>query len=348
MRPELTGTALFQAVQEHRPAAGCHSPFGSWKPASCGRVSDDTEAVRLPGFDVPQEKLLRQSADGELVGKSEDGVCSPRNFAHGRKRKAPYANASRFFTTGRGGTLASDIFFMLCLQRTSDRLKLPPVISLLLSNLFLHYTFGRWMEKHHPTIPFERFADDIPCHCDSEQQAQELKEMLEKRFAECGLELHPSKTRIVYCKDDDRRDVIPTRNSISWALHFAPDGRRIDGGKFFVNFCPGVSNVAMKAIRRRIRSWQFRCRTDKWINDLARMFNPVIQGWMNYYGRYYKSVLYPTLRYLDRCMALWAIAKCKRLRRHRRRAAHWVHEVVSRDPTLFAHWEMLHRAMAGR
>ncbi len=83
------------------------------------------------------------------------------------------------------------------------------VISPLLANLFLHYTFDRWMTKHHPDIPFERFADDVLCHCDSERQALELKEQLEQRLAECGLELHPSKTRIVYCKDDDRRGHYP-------------------------------------------------------------------------------------------------------------------------------------------
>jgi RNA-directed DNA polymerase len=80
----------------------------------------------------------------------------------------------------------------------------------LLCNLFLNYAFDRWMMIHHPTIPFERFADDILCHCGSEEQAMTLKESLEQRFAACGLELHPTKTKIVYCKDDDRRGTYPT------------------------------------------------------------------------------------------------------------------------------------------
>jgi RNA-directed DNA polymerase len=104
----------------------------------------------------------------------------------------------------------------------------------------------------------------------------------------------------------------------------------------------------MKAIRQRIREWQLRCRVDKWIDDLARMFNPIIRGWLNYYGRYYPSALHPTLRYLDRRLARWAMAKYKRLRRHRRRATHWVREIVSRDPRLFAHCPLLHRAPTGR
>jgi len=119
-------------------------------------------------------------------------------------------------------------------------------------------------------------------------------------------------------------------------------------GKYFVNFSPGVSNRATKAIREEIRRWQLRCRADKWIDDLARMFNPIIRGWITYYGRYYKSAIYPTLSHLDRRLAHWAMAKYKRLRRHRRRAEHWIREVVSRDPALFAHWPLLHRVPTGR
>lgn len=218
------------------------------------------------------------------------------------------------------------------------------VVSPLLANLFLHWTFDRWMAKHHPGTPFERFADDILCHCDTEQQARNLKEELEKRFADCGLELHPGKTRIVYCKDDDRRGRYPHEKFDYLGYTFRARRSKNRFGKFFVNFSPGVSDAATKAIREEIRDWQLRCRVDRWIDDLARMFNPIIRGWINYYGRYYKSALYPTLRHLDRRLAHWAMAKYKRLRRHRRRAGHWISEVVSRDPKLFAHWPLLHRA----
>lgn len=218
------------------------------------------------------------------------------------------------------------------------------VVSPLLANLFLHWTFDRWMDKHHPGTPFERFADDILCHCDTEHQARNLKEELEKRFADCGLELHPGKTRIVYCKDDDRRGRYPHEKFDYLGYTFRARRSKNRFGKFFVNFSPGVSDAATKAIREEIRDWQLRCRVDRWIDDLARMFNPIIRGWINYYGRYYKSALYPTLRHLDRRLAHWAMAKYKRLRRHRRRAGHWIREVVSRDPKLFAHWPLLHRA----
>jgi RNA-directed DNA polymerase len=222
------------------------------------------------------------------------------------------------------------------------------VISPLLSNLFLHYTFDRWMARNYPDIPFERFADDGLCHCANEAQAKALKEALEKRFAECGLQLHPEKTKIVYCKDDDRRG--NSKNESFDFLGYSFRARRSKNrfGKFFVNFSPAVSNAATKAIREEIRRWQLRCRIDKWIDDLARMFNPVIRGWINYYGRYYKSALYPTFRYLDQCLANWAMAKYKRLRRHRQRAGHWVSKTASRDPRLFAHWPLLRRAATGR
>ena len=222
------------------------------------------------------------------------------------------------------------------------------VISPLLSNLFLHYTFDKWMARNYPNIPFERFADDALCHCINESQAKILKDALAKRFAECGLQLHPEKTTIVYCKDDDRRG--NSKNESFDFLGYSFRARRSKNrfGKFFVNFSPGVSNAATKAIREEIRRWQLRCRIDKWIDDLARMFNPVIRGWIAYYGRYYKSALYPTFRYLDRCLANWAMAKYKRLRRHRQRAGHWVSKTASRDPRLFAHWPLLRRAATGR
>ena len=103
-----------------------------------------------------------------------------------------------------------------------------------------------------------------------------------------------------------------------------------------------MSNAAAKAIRQAIRRWQLRCRVDKQLDDLARMFNPIIRGWLTYYTRYYKSALYPTLQHLDRHLARWAMAKYKRLRRHRRRAEQWVRRVVRRQPGLFAHWRLLH------
>jgi group II intron reverse transcriptase/maturase len=221
------------------------------------------------------------------------------------------------------------------------------VASPLLANLFLHYAFDKWMEREYPAIPFERYADDAVCHCKSEAQAVALKQALEARMQEVGLELHPEKRRIVYCQDDDRREDYPHIAFDFLGYTFRPRRSKNRWGKFFINFSPAISNKAAKGIRQRTRRWRWPLRSDKSLEDLSRMFNPIIQGWINYYGRYYKSALYPTLRELDRRLVRWAKRKYKRLRGHRRRAEHWLHRIAKRQPELFAHWRLLH-ATAGR
>jgi len=180
------------------------------------------------------------------------------------------------------------------------------VVSPLMSNLFLHYVFDRWMQTHYPEVPFERYADDGICHCKTLAQAQQLRAALEARFAECHLELHPQKTRVVYCKDDDRRGTYPEHSFDFLGYTFRPRRSKNRWGKFFISFTPAVSNKAAKAMRRTLRSWALHNRSDKSLEDLARMFNPVIQGWINYFASFYKSALYPTLRHVDRVLARWA------------------------------------------
>lgn len=220
------------------------------------------------------------------------------------------------------------------------------VVSPILSNLFLHYAFDCWMRKHYPAIVFERFADDAICHCKTRAQAQYLREALERRFAECHLELHPQKTRVVYCKDDDRRGNYPDHSFEFLGYAFRPRRSKNRWGKFFVSFTPAVSNKAAKAMRQTLRRWALHNRSDKSLEDLARMFNPVVQGWINYFASFYKAALYPTLRHVDRYLVLWAARKYKKLRRHFRRAQHWLARVAQSRPTLFAHWKLV-RPMAG-
>jgi RNA-directed DNA polymerase len=221
------------------------------------------------------------------------------------------------------------------------------VISPLLANLFLHDAFDRWRQRHYPHIPFERFADDAICHGASEAQAQELRTALARRFADCGVERHPQKTKIVYCKDDDRRGTDPEEHCDFLGYTCRPRRSKNRWGKYVVNFSPGVSDAAAKAIRRALRQWQLRCRVDKQLDDLARMFNPMIRGWRTYDTGDDKSALYPTLQHLDRPLARWAMAKDKRVRRHRRRAEQWLRRVARRQPGLVAHWRLL-QAGAGR
>jgi RNA-directed DNA polymerase len=214
------------------------------------------------------------------------------------------------------------------------------VISPLLSNLFLHYVFDLWMKRNRPQNPWARYADDGVTHCRTRGEAEELLEQLHRRFRECGLELHPDKTRIVYCKDDDRRGDFPETRFEFLGYAFRPRRSKNRYGKFFINFTPGVSNKACKAMRRTIRQWRLHLKPDKTLEDFSRMFNPVLRGWINYYGRFYKSALYPVLRHMNRALTVWARRKYKRFNRHRRRAEYWLGRIARREPQLFAHWQM--------
>jgi RNA-directed DNA polymerase len=214
------------------------------------------------------------------------------------------------------------------------------VISPLLANLFLHYAFDRWITVKYPQVPFERYADDAIVHCKTETEAQEVRAAIATRLGECGLELHPEKTRIVYCKDDDRRRRYPNEKFDFLGYTFQARRSKNRKGKFFINFSPAVSNKAAMAMRTEVRSWNLPQRSDKAIEDLSRMFNPIVRGWIRYYGRYYPSALYPTMRQLDRDLALWAKRKYKKLRGHLRRATHWIARISRRAPALFACWQM--------
>jgi len=190
-------------------------------------------------------------------------------------------------------------------------------------------------------VVMERYADDAVCHCHSQARAQALIEQLRARFAQCGLELHPQKTRVVYCKGADRRGSYPDTSFDFLGFTFRPRLSKNRYGKTFVNFSPAVSAKAAKSIRQEVRGWNLHLRSDKALDDLARMFNATIRGWVNYYGAFYKSALYPTLRQIDRKLVLWATRKFKRLRRHRRRASHWLARIARKHTRLFAHWPLL-------
>lgn len=221
------------------------------------------------------------------------------------------------------------------------------VISPLLANLFMHYAFDLWMTRTFPQNQWARYADDGLVHCRTQNEAAEILEKLNTRMAECGLQLHPSKTRIIYCKDDDRRGSYPEQKFTFLGYTFRPRRSKNRKGKFFINFTPAVSNEACKSMRQTIRGWRLQLKPDKSLEDLARMFNPIIQGWINYYGRFYKSGLHCVLRHLNRALVLWARRKFKRLSNHRRRAEHWLGRIARQEPRLFAHWKMGIKPAAG-
>lgn len=219
------------------------------------------------------------------------------------------------------------------------------VISPVLANLFLHYTFDTWMQRNHPGVPWCRYADDGLVHCRTEQQAQDLKHALEQRFRECGLELHPSKTKIVYCKDGSRKGSYPTTQFDFLGYTFRPRVvRNRKRNSLFVSFTPAVSKSALNAMRSCIRKSNIRNRSDLSLGIIAYRFNPVLRGWLSYYGRYQPSAMYPVLRHFNKTLVAWARRKYKRLQRHKTRAGRFMEGISKRSPHLFAHWR---RGMVG-
>jgi RNA-directed DNA polymerase len=209
-------------------------------------------------------------------------------------------------------------------------------ISPLLANLFMHYAFDRWLTEQHPGVGFERYCDDAVVHCRSYAQAVMVRDALAVRLAEFGLRLHPDKTRIVYCKDSKRRSSHEVTSFVFLGYEFRPRRAVGKNGKRFTGFLPAVSTAAIKKIGDQIRSWRLRRRSGSTLGDLARLINPVVIGWINYYGRFYRSKLIGLLARLNRHLLRWAEHKFKGLShpRARRRLAEVAHEW----PRLFAHW----------
>jgi group II intron reverse transcriptase/maturase len=211
------------------------------------------------------------------------------------------------------------------------------VISPVLANLFLHYVFDDFMEKEFKSISWARFADDGVAHCVSLKQTKYLLKRLQERFEIFGLELNLDKTRIVYCKDDDRKGNYENTSFDFLGYTFRPRGAKNKYGKCFTNFLPAISNKAKKAIRKEVKSWKVQLKSGKTLKDIAGMFNKKIQGWINYYKHFYKSELRQLLRYINQVLIKWVRRKYKS-RKHRRRAEYWLGKVALRDRKLFAHW----------
>jgi len=214
------------------------------------------------------------------------------------------------------------------------------VISPLLMNLFLHYVFDKWMRIHYPNLPFARYADDGVVHCNTLQETERLKMVLANRFKECKLEIHPDKTKIVCCKGNKPWINYPTMKFEFLGFEFRLRTARTRAGRLFTCFLPAISPTAAKAIRREMRSWSIPTRSDKSILDLSRMFGTSLMGWMNYYGHFYKSAMYPTLYNFNRKLVKWVTKKYKRFRRRPRRAHYWLGRIAHKEPWLFPHWKI--------
>jgi RNA-directed DNA polymerase len=212
------------------------------------------------------------------------------------------------------------------------------IIGPLLSNLFLHYAFDEWMRRNYPDVPFERYADDSICHCKTRMQAEGLQRAIQQRFTACNLVLHPEKTKIVYCKRSGR-EMKYSQVQFDFLGHtFRPRLAKSSRTGYFVSFLPAISNKAKKRIGETIRSWNLHLWTEKDLAYIADTINPKLQGWLNYYGKFYKTALNPVLKRLNQRLARWFMQKFKKLRYHKRRAWHRLGQFASQHPDLFAHW----------
>jgi RNA-directed DNA polymerase len=218
-------------------------------------------------------------------------------------------------------------------------------ISPSIANLFMHYAFDRWMDRNFPGCPFERYADDVIAHCDSEEQAEELEAAIAERLGTLGLELHPDKTKIVYCKDANRRG--DSEHTSFDFLGYSFRGRFARGRHgYFVSFSPAMSDKAKKAKSKQIRGWHLNRRVGTDLSGIAGSINPQVRGWINYYGRFYRSTLYFLAKRIEEHLVRWAMRKLKRFRRRKGRAWEWLAAIRRREPRLFAHWHLI--AATGR
>jgi len=215
-------------------------------------------------------------------------------------------------------------------------------ISPVLANLFMHYAFDMWLTREFPTVEFERYADDAVVHCVTQRQAREVLAALVVRMGEVGLLLHPDKTKIVYCKDSVRRGDHEHTSFTFLGFTFGPrQALSKDGSSSYSRFLPAVSQDALTAMGQQVRQWRLHMWVRRDLVELATMINPVVVGWMNYHGRFYRSRLTPLLQRINTYLMRWAGKKYKRLRSYRRFQKWWF-GLIDREPELFQHWRWVH------
>jgi RNA-directed DNA polymerase len=212
-------------------------------------------------------------------------------------------------------------------------------ISPLLANLFMHYAFDAWMAKTRPRNGFERYCDDVIVHCVSRQQAELLREAIADRLLSFGLRLHPEKTKIVYCKQEGRAGNHPDTEFTFLGYTFRPRTARTRSGQLKAGFLPAVSKAAMKHMAQVIRGWRLGRSTSLSFQEVATIVNRIVIGWINYYGRFYKSLLIQFLaEQINHHLVKWACRKFKHMHRSPAKARQRLAQIASERPGIFAHW----------
>ncbi|WP_232423148.1 group II intron maturase-specific domain-containing protein [Leptospira noguchii] len=201
--------------------------------------------------------------------------------------------------------------------------------------------------REYPNCPFARYADDAVIHCRSEKEAQEIMTKLAKRLESCMLLMHPDKSKIVYCRDGNRTQDYLNIQFTFLGFTFRPRSARDKHGRVFTSFLPAVSKDAQVRMRQKIREWNLQLMTPKTIKDISRLYNPVLRGWLNYYGAFYKTEMRRVFEHFDRKVALWARRKYKKLRRLKRKSIYWLGKIARRESWLFTHWQIIGKPAAG-
>ena len=215
------------------------------------------------------------------------------------------------------------------------------VVSPILANIFMHYAFDLWMVRTYPALPWCRYADDGLVHCRNEQEAQDLKTELQARLSECRLEMHPTKTKIVYCKDRRRKGTYPNVKFDFLGYCFRPRlVQRFRDKTLFRGFNPAVSPSATQAMRSTIRELNLLHQTQSSMQDIAQRLNPILRGWIGYYGRYNPSALYPVLHYVNQRLVAWVMRKFKRFKGHKVLASKFLQRLAMEHKALFVHWTL--------
>ena len=210
-------------------------------------------------------------------------------------------------------------------------------VSPVLANLFLHYAFDTWMVREFPAVEFERYADDAVVHCRTERQARQVLAAVQERMGEVGLALHPTKTRIVYCQDANRRQQHGVTQFTFLGYTFRSRIARARNGRTFMSFLPAISKEALKKISGVVRSWRLHHRIGSTFAQLAKAINPIVNGWMRYYGAFYPTALHPLLTRINSYLMRWIRCKYRRLQSVRK-ALRAYDGAVRAYPTMFHHW----------
>jgi RNA-directed DNA polymerase len=215
------------------------------------------------------------------------------------------------------------------------------VVSPILMNLFMHYAFDAWMKRTNPLCPFARYADDAVVHCRTQKQAEEVMQSIALRLAECGLMMHPEKSKIVYCRDSNRTESFPHVYFTFLGFTFQPRKALSKQNRLFTSFLPGVSANALKRMRQTVRGWKLNRQTHGTLAALATQYNPIIQGWWNYYGAFYQTAMFHIYQHIDRALERWARRKYKALSGRKRGSAQWLRKMKGAEPQLFHHWRVV-------